>query len=330
MVSILFANGVIVRYYNEVRHKQYNDFAEFEKEHLTLEGHRTNTNLFVGVSNPECTEQLDSAAFKGVQRHAGGDVVAVVTLPALGFPLSLNGCVEVFFYPINSTIDEPAARSIDMEHVSLTRWGSEQMPVHIVFSNKFDFPVEYFWIDESSDPVSQGIMKPGLSYEMQSFLGHIFYAVEAYPSTQKDKPDILDFMVVDGLPYSWSPVNRLESCEIVPGSTNAQAAVTGLFVDEGALTCDNMETRFVEFSHNVWHVKRLGLNYVQPQLVPVSYVDHFPPSLGHPCLHPALFTSCPTHLCPLPALSFCLIVLRTWLACHKGGFHASQAASWDA
>ena len=270
VASILFANGVIVRYYNEVRHKEFANFAELEKEYLTLEGHRTNTNLFVGVSKPECKQELESAALRGVQRHAGGDVVAVVTLPALGFPLPLEGCAEVFYYPINSTIAEPKARSADMEHVSLTRWGAEQMPVSVIFTNKFDFPVEYFWIDESADPVSQGIMKPGMSYEMQSFLGHIFYAVEAHPTTRKEQRDIIDFMVVDGLPYSWSPVNRLETCEIVPGSASSQAAVTGLFVDENALTCDNMETRFVEFSHNVWHVKRLGLNYVQPQLVPVS------------------------------------------------------------
>ena len=40
-----------------------------------------------------------------------------------------------------------------------------------------------------------------------------------------------------------------------------------VFVDPVELNCDNMEARFVEFSQTVWHILRIGLNYVQPQLV---------------------------------------------------------------
>ena len=110
LVSCSIANSVIVRYYNEVRHKEL-EFAEFQKEYLTHEGHRTNTNLFVGVATPECKDQLESPAFKGSQRHAGGDVLSVVTLSASDFPLPLNSCVEVFFYPINTPISDPKERT---------------------------------------------------------------------------------------------------------------------------------------------------------------------------------------------------------------------------
>ena len=109
---VTIANSVIVRYYNEVRHKEYDSFEEFQKEYLTHEGHRTNTNLFVGVSTPECKDQLESSpAFKGSQRHAGGDVVAVVTLSASDFPLPLKGCVEIFFYSIDTLISDPKERT---------------------------------------------------------------------------------------------------------------------------------------------------------------------------------------------------------------------------
>ena len=109
---VTIANSVIVRYYNEVRHKEYDSFEEFQKEYLTHEGHRTNTNLFVGVSTPECKDQLESPAFKGSQRHAGGDVVAVVTIAASDFPLPLKeGCVEIFFYSIDTLITDPKERT---------------------------------------------------------------------------------------------------------------------------------------------------------------------------------------------------------------------------
>ena len=105
------ANSVIVRYYNEVRHKEYDNFEEFQKEYLTHEGHKFNTNLFVGVATPECKDRLDSPAFKGSQRHAGGDVVAVVTIAASDFPLPLKGCVEIFFYSIDTPITDPKERT---------------------------------------------------------------------------------------------------------------------------------------------------------------------------------------------------------------------------
>ena len=150
--------------------------------------------------------------------------------------------------------------AVDMEHVGLTRWGATQMHATVNFTNHFAYPIETFWIDESSQSASQGIMEPGETVAMTTFLGHIFYAVEWVEGEENEEK--VDFVVVDGQSYNFSPANRIETCEIVPGSKQ-----TG-FVDAKDYTCDNMETRFVEFSHNVWHVKRLGLNYVQPQLVP--------------------------------------------------------------
>ena len=35
-----------------------------------------------------------------------------------------------------------------------------------------------------------------------------------------------------------------------------------------AVSCDDMASRLLEFSHTAWHQKRLALNYVQPQMVP--------------------------------------------------------------
>ena len=42
----------------------------------------TNTNILLGVSDPSCSDVLKSPAFRGAQRHAGGDVMAVAVIPA--------------------------------------------------------------------------------------------------------------------------------------------------------------------------------------------------------------------------------------------------------
>lgn len=76
--------------------------------------------------------------------------------------------------------------------------------------------------------------------------------------TRKGVGNLVDFMVVDGTPYTWGPINRLETCEVIDGAKS--------FV-EGELSCSDMNMRLVEFTHGVWYKKRLGLNYVQPQMV---------------------------------------------------------------
>ena len=121
---------------------------------------------------------------------------------------------------------------MDLDHVELTRWGATQIHTTVNFTNRFSFPIETFWIDESSQSASQGVMEPGETVAMTTFLGHIFYAVEWVDGEENE--DKIDFLVVDGLSYNFSPANRIETCEIVPGSRQIG------FVDEKEYTCDNM------------------------------------------------------------------------------------------
>ena len=74
--------------------------------------------------------------------------------------------------------------------------------------------------------------------------------------------NLIDFMVVDGSNYTFSPLNRLETCEISPSE------VTVDFVaPDSTLECNHMYLRLMDFTHSVYYAKRLGLNYVQPQFV---------------------------------------------------------------
>ena len=86
--------------------------AEFAAQYLTHNDGTdsvTNTNILLGVYQPQCENQLESVAFRGAQRSAGGNVLAIASLPASEFHVSLEGdaCVEVFFYYMDSRIDKP-------------------------------------------------------------------------------------------------------------------------------------------------------------------------------------------------------------------------------
>jgi len=173
-----------------------------------------------------------------------------------------DACAEVFFYQVNTTIHNPKARTTDLEHRAFTSWSTDQMRINFKFSNKFDYDVDFYWSDESVEPIRQGLLIPGDSFEIHSFLGHVFSAYYAQPgeSSEEEKGELIDFMVADGLDYAFSPLNRLETCEINPDSPS-------VFV-ENLSDCSNLDARFTEFVNQVWYVKRLGLNYVQPQMVP--------------------------------------------------------------
>lgn len=109
---------------------------------------------------------------------------------------------------------------------------------------------------------------------MSTFLGHIFSANalqnnEFYPNVEDVDRDlkpafwnILDFFVVDGSRYVLRPENRLETCEF-----KSKQDVNSMWMEAGALSCENIYSRLVDFSHNVWYDKRLGLNFVQPQVI---------------------------------------------------------------
>ena len=49
----------------------------------------------------------------------------------------------------------------------------------------------------------------------------------------------------------------------------------GTFTHGQLIECDDVYTRMEEFCHRVWYDKRLGLNYVQPALVPAVTHDGF-------------------------------------------------------
>jgi hypothetical protein len=105
---------------------------------------------------------------------------------------------------------------------------------------------------------------------ISTFLGHVFSAskvkdkndlTEAELAEEPGHRNVVDFMVVNGQGYTFAPVNRLETCEVAPGTEMLWAG------DGQPISCDDLKVRLIEFTHNVWHEKRLGLNFVQPQVV---------------------------------------------------------------
>ena len=79
VTTILLVRGVVIRPYNYVSYTVFDTFAELAATYLHHEDdeHFTNTNLFLGVADPECWDKLQSPAFLGAQRHGGGNVSAV-------------------------------------------------------------------------------------------------------------------------------------------------------------------------------------------------------------------------------------------------------------
>jgi hypothetical protein len=250
-----FTSSVIIRTYNEVNYVEYHSIESLLINTFTNDG-KSNINLFLGVSKPECFNQEWTPAFKGAQRHAGGGTLAVASIPAKDFPITLNSCSEIFYYPINTHIANPTSRIDNFEHSFLTAWEADLMRTPVIFKNNFPFEVCIFWSDESTQPISNGFLQSNASFIINSFLGHVFSAKEVL--SDGSIGPLVDFMTVDGSEYILSPLNRLETCEVIPGLQK--------FTD-GELSCDDMDMRLLEFSHNVWYEKRLGLNFVQPQMV---------------------------------------------------------------
>ena len=252
------------RHYNHVNVLDVDSYAAFKATHMT--GDCTNRNILLGVYSPECRRDVETVAFRGAQRHSG-NVLQVISVPLRDFPMALTdgACSELLMYRFNSTIAEPHYRTTDFDHTHVNNWVAESLRTEFRVRNKFDYPVTFYWHDESQKGRKQKLLAPGQSTTITSFLGHVFSA-HRDSGLSKGEDDgvsgeMVDFMVVDGSEYEFSPSNRLETCEIVPGSSNSR------FVDADQISCDDMHMRFVEFSHNVWYEKRLGLNYVQPALV---------------------------------------------------------------
>eukprot|EP00597_Dinobryon_sp_UTEXLB2267_P007086 CAMPEP_0170085228 /NCGR_PEP_ID=MMETSP0019_2-20121128/20163_1 /TAXON_ID=98059 /ORGANISM="Dinobryon sp., Strain UTEXLB2267" /LENGTH=484 /DNA_ID=CAMNT_0010301583 /DNA_START=81 /DNA_END=1532 /DNA_ORIENTATION=- len=295
LLSVLSVQALIVRDYNYVVNEEFSTYADFKKAYIHHDSSRpgvdlVSNNIFLGVTNAECKHELDSAAFRGAQRHGGGNVLSVVILPLEEFPFELENCAQVLFFRINTPISDPVDVTANFEHGHLNRWMANLMRVkNVRFVNRFHFPIVTYWHEESADPIQQGEIAPGESTEITTFLGHVFSAHsldptqysdsvapldvakmpmrkgengEPVPMAQEAFQNIVDFMVVNGAEYEFSPANRLESCEVKAGSKRNFSSN-----GDDDLNCDNMFLRMVEFTHNIWHDKRLGLNYVQPLIV---------------------------------------------------------------
>lgn len=60
--------------YNKVNYQRLESFAEFRNLFLN-DDNSVKTNVFLGVSDATCLENLEaSPAFVGIQRHGGGNV----------------------------------------------------------------------------------------------------------------------------------------------------------------------------------------------------------------------------------------------------------------
>lgn len=105
---ILPSKCVKIRDYNRVNFEDFETFEQFAAK-LLDSSNNTNTNVFLGGATPECMDRLQSPAFRGAQRHAGGDIVAVASLPASEFPFSLESCAEAFYYKVGTPILEPTS-----------------------------------------------------------------------------------------------------------------------------------------------------------------------------------------------------------------------------
>jgi len=268
---------VIIRHYNNVDYDEMSTFEEFTNKYMNLDKDRLNQNMLLGVASPECWHKLSSPAFLGMQRYSGGGQLSVVTLPSEEFPHALQDCAEIHFYRKGDELEHPEKSTNSFDHKDLNRWVSDRASIKgIRLKNDFDFPVKYYWHEESATPVLQGTLESGQTVIINSILGHIFSANSLSPlfpeHNQLETPEsqhdgfynIVDFMVVDGDDYSFSPYNRMETCEVMADEENV--ASFGQFAEQW-VECNNMYLRMYEFTHSIWHTKRLALNYVQPQLV---------------------------------------------------------------
>jgi hypothetical protein len=99
-------------------------------------------------------------------------------------------------------MEEPRARTTDLDHRTFTSWSADLMRISFTMFNEFPFPIEFFWNDESTEPVRQGILDPGNDFNVQSFLGHVFSAHRVRDDEDSDEPgEIVDFFAADGLNY---------------------------------------------------------------------------------------------------------------------------------
>jgi hypothetical protein len=114
---------------------------------------------------------------------------------------------------------------------------------------------------------------------------------------------IVDYLRIEEESNVLSPNNRLETCEqdlspssflaeerkslindlmLFPSSSdNSESFTSSPSVTSSSLAsvmesiCNNLFLRFVEFSHAIWYEKRLGSNFIQPQIVQAVTAEGF-------------------------------------------------------
>lgn len=252
--------------YVKVDHLEFSSLSNFTKHFFNSPHEKASTNVLVGFATPECADKVKlNAPLVGSQRHTGGYSFASASVIDVNFPVSLyDDCARIFFYSFNSSINEPRESSPILENQPMTAWIASQMRVnHFVLKNEFDYRIQVFWCDENKEPMFQFTLDPGQDTSIGTFLGHIFAA------RQEVDPNIIewnsinplvDFTAVKESEYIFRPLNRLETCENYIPVPNRR------FV-ETEFTCDDMDTRYFEFSNQVWYQIRQGGNFFQPKMV---------------------------------------------------------------
>jgi hypothetical protein len=135
-------------------------------------------------------------------------------------------------------------------------WYREQTRVDASFKNNYNTPVDIYWDDEGKGQKKVMTLQPGQTSGLQTFISHIFVAKEA--GTDR----LLDAVAIPGRGLLEFPTGVLHhDCESDE--------------HEDTQTCDNLETQVVKFTHTIQYSKRLGLNYLQPKLVPALTKEGF-------------------------------------------------------
>ena len=111
---------------------------------FTNEG-RAVKNVVLGVATDDCMSKLTSPAFRGAQRHSGGEVLSVATLPRDEYPINFDECARIAFYRVGSTILDPASVISQLQHVDVNSWLTDIMHTRLTLINGFNFTVSVFW-----------------------------------------------------------------------------------------------------------------------------------------------------------------------------------------
>jgi hypothetical protein len=180
----------------------------------------------------------------------------VRSLPANKFSVvSQSTCSALYFYRLGDAYDTPRDALTTVTELEVIDFTKKSWVCSMKFVNNFEYPIEIYWEDEAQVAIFQDRIEPTSRLHMTSKIGHVFYATKV-----GDSFAIVDFMEVTGeLEYVFRSSNRLENCEV---RYHKDISFTG-----GLSRCDDMELRYIEFAHNNFHEKRLGLNFYQPQIV---------------------------------------------------------------